>query len=276
MGDEVGGVSAVKGVHLGGVGVWGGDGRTSSELATSLIGVVAGTGVTWSALGVGSGVGGPRGVVVVEVLPSTDFRAKGEGAREFSCPLAARRGGTEIQAFSFSLGIIIGKMTRVRIILPVSGSSSSISWVLNSMVAGVETSLTWGIASQWESTCDKDLGATVSGTSRVGGMSDPSLSEGAAGTDDDKFGWGETELEPMKGARDNFSHAGIRELDGEEGPSRRAVSWSVNGDRGKSRRPVDRRTCSSSFVILGMAIYNSRVCTIITFCFQAIDEHPQI
>ena len=85
--------------------------------------------------------------MVVEVLPSTDFMAKGEGAREFSCPLAAERGGTKIQAFSFSLGMMIGKMMRVQIILPVSGSSSSISWVLNSMVAGAETSLTWGIAS---------------------------------------------------------------------------------------------------------------------------------
>ena len=94
----------------------------------SLVNVAAGTGVTQSALGVDSGVGGPRRVVVVKVLPSTDFVAKGEGAREFSCPLAAERGGTEIQA-SFSLGMMIGKMTRVRIILPVSGSSSSISWL---------------------------------------------------------------------------------------------------------------------------------------------------
>ena len=94
----------------------------------SLVGAVAGTGVTRSALGVGSGVGGPRGVMVVEVLPSTDFVVKGEGAREFICPLTAERGGTEIQA-SFSLGMMIGKMTRVRIILPVSGSSSSISWL---------------------------------------------------------------------------------------------------------------------------------------------------
>ena len=108
MGDEVGGVGAVKGVHLGGVGVRGGDGRTLLESATSLIGVAAGTGVTRSALGIGSGVGGPRGVVNVEVLPSTGFAVKGEGAREFSCPLAAERGGTEIQTSSFSLGMIMG------------------------------------------------------------------------------------------------------------------------------------------------------------------------
>ena len=156
-------MGAVKGVHLGGVGVWGGDGCTSSESATSLVGLAAGTGVTRSALGVGSGIGGPRGVVVVEVLPSTDCAAKGEGAREFSCPLAAERGGTKIQA-SFSLGIMIGKMMRVRMILPVSGSSS-ISWLWNLMVAGEVTSLTWGMASQWESTCVKDFGATVLGTS---------------------------------------------------------------------------------------------------------------
>ncbi len=112
-GDEVGGVSAVKGVHLGGVSIrWGGDDRTSLESAMSLVGSAAGAGVTQSALGVGNGVGGPRGVVVVEVLPSTDFATEGEGAKEFNCPLAAERGGTEIQA-SFSLGIMIGKMTRV-------------------------------------------------------------------------------------------------------------------------------------------------------------------
>ncbi len=109
-------------------------------------------------------------------------------------------------------------------ILPVMVSSSSISWVLNSMVAGAETSLTWGTASQWESTCINDLGATMSGTSLVGKVSDPSSSEGAAGTDGDGIGWGETELESIKGPRDNFSYAGTRESDGEEGPSRRAVS----------------------------------------------------
>ena len=58
-GDEVG-VSAVKGIHLGGVGVRGGDDRTSVESATSLAGLTAGTGGTRSALGIGShGVGGP-------------------------------------------------------------------------------------------------------------------------------------------------------------------------------------------------------------------------
>ena len=110
-GDKIGGVeSVVKGVHLGGVGVRGDDGTTSSGLVTSLTGSAAGTGFTRSAQGVGSGIGSPRGVVVVEVLPSsfTGFMAKGEGTKEFSCPLASKRGGTEIQVLSFSLGIIIG------------------------------------------------------------------------------------------------------------------------------------------------------------------------
>ena len=107
-GDEIGGIAgAVKGVHIGGVGIRWDDGTTSS--ATSLAGS-AGTGFTWSAQGVGRGIGSPRGVVVVEVLPSTvtGFTAKGEGTKEFSCPLASERGGTEIQVLSFSLGIIIG------------------------------------------------------------------------------------------------------------------------------------------------------------------------
>ena len=102
----------------------------------------------------------------------------------------------------------------------------------------------------------------VSGTSREGGTLDPSLSDGLAGTDGNKAGFGEEG--PVNGARDKFSHAGMRQSEGEEGPSRRAVSWSVKGDKGKSRRPIDKRTCSSFLVILGMAIYNSRVCTIIT------------
>ncbi len=130
-GDEVGGVSAVEGEHLGDVSIrWGSDDRTSTESATSLVGLAAGAGATWSPLGIGDGVGSPQGVVVVKVVLSTEFTTegatKGEGAREFNCPLAAERGGTEIQA-SFSLGIMIGKMTQVRMILPVSGSSSSIS-----------------------------------------------------------------------------------------------------------------------------------------------------
>ena len=130
-GDEVGGVSTVEEKHLGGVGIWwGGDDQTSMESATSLVGSAAGAGATWSALGVGNGAGGPRGVMVVEVVPSTEFTTEGategEGAREFNCPWAAKRGGTEIQA-SFSFGIMMGKMTRVRMIFPVSGSSSSIS-----------------------------------------------------------------------------------------------------------------------------------------------------
>ena len=97
------GVSAVKGIHLGGVGVRGNDDRTSLESATSLAGLTAGTGITRSALGVGGrGVGGPRGVVVIKVLPSSDFMAEGEGAKEFSSPLTSKRGGTKI-TFSFSL-----------------------------------------------------------------------------------------------------------------------------------------------------------------------------
>ncbi len=106
-GGEVDGVSAVKGIHLGGVGVRGGDDRKSSESVMSLAGSTAGTGVTRSALGIGRGVGGPRGVVIVKVLPSTDFVTKGEGAKEFSSPLVSERLGTEIQTFS-SLGMMIG------------------------------------------------------------------------------------------------------------------------------------------------------------------------
>ena len=96
---------AVEGVCLGGVGVWCGDGATPSRSATSLVGS-AGTDSTWSA----QGVGGSRGVVVVEVIPSTctGFTAKGEGTNEFTCPLASERGGTEIQTLSFSFGVITG------------------------------------------------------------------------------------------------------------------------------------------------------------------------
>ncbi len=57
----------------------------------------------------------------------------------------------------------------------------------------------------------------------MGNTSDPSSSEGAVGTDGDKIGFGETGPEPVKGARDNFSHAGMRQSEGEEGPSRRAL-----------------------------------------------------
>ncbi len=105
----MGGIGAVNGVHLGGVGIRGDGGRTPSESAMSLAGSTAGTGVTRSVLGVGRGVGGPRGVVVVEVLLSmTNFVAKGEGAKELSCPLVSERGGTEIQVLSFSLGMMMG------------------------------------------------------------------------------------------------------------------------------------------------------------------------
>ena len=98
-------MSAVKGIHLGGVGVRGSDVRTSLELATSLVGLMASAGITRSALGGdGHGAGGPRGVMVVEVLPSSDFTAKREGAKEFSSPLTSKRGGTEM-TFSFSLMI---------------------------------------------------------------------------------------------------------------------------------------------------------------------------
>ena len=85
-GDEIG-VSAVKGIHLGGVGVWGGDDRTSLESVTSLTGLTASTGGARSALDVsGRGVGGPRGVVIVEALPSLEFTTEGEGTKEFSSP----------------------------------------------------------------------------------------------------------------------------------------------------------------------------------------------
>ncbi len=111
-GDEMGGVSTVRGVHLGGIGVRGDDVRTSLDLAMSLIGwMVAGAGGTRSALvvDVDLSVGDPRGVVVVEASPSRfrDLAAEGEGAKEFSCPLAVKIGGTEMQV-SFSLGIMMG------------------------------------------------------------------------------------------------------------------------------------------------------------------------
>ncbi len=102
------GMSAVKGIHLGGVGVRGGNDHTPLEAATSLIGVAAGTGITRSALGVdGRGGGGPRGVVVVEVLLSLDFTAKGEGAKELISPLTSKRGGIKI-TFSFSFSLMMG------------------------------------------------------------------------------------------------------------------------------------------------------------------------
>ncbi len=95
-GDKIGDVrGAVNGVCLGGVGV-----RRDVGAAASLVSS-AGTGFTGSAQGVGvvADVGGARGVVTVEVLPSTftDFTAEGEDTNEFICPLASKRGGTEIQ-----------------------------------------------------------------------------------------------------------------------------------------------------------------------------------
>ncbi len=63
-------------------------------------------------MGVVVGMGSPRGVVTVEVLPSTctDFTAEGEGTNEFICPLASKRGGTEIQSPTVSFGVF-GVMT---------------------------------------------------------------------------------------------------------------------------------------------------------------------
>ena len=102
------GMSAVKGIHLGGIGVRGGEVRTSLESARSLIGLTAGTGITQSALGIdGRGGGSPRGVVVIKVLPSSNFMAKGEGAKEFNSPLMSKRGGIEIM-FSFSFSLMMG------------------------------------------------------------------------------------------------------------------------------------------------------------------------
>ena len=100
---------ADTGTCLGGIDVWCDDGTTSSGLVTSLIGS-AGTGSTWSTqgVGIGIGIGGSRGVVAIKVLPSvyTDFTAKGEGTNEFICPLASKRGGTEIQSLSVSFGVL--------------------------------------------------------------------------------------------------------------------------------------------------------------------------
>ena len=106
-GDEIG-VSAVKGIHLRGVSVRGSDDRTLAESATSLAGLTAGSGVAQSALSIGGrGIGGPRGVVVIEALPSLEFTAEGEGAKEFSSPLTSERGGTEIM-FSLSFSLMMG------------------------------------------------------------------------------------------------------------------------------------------------------------------------
>ena len=92
-------------VCLGDVGVWCGGDTTPSEAAMSLVGTSR-TGSTWSA----QGMGRSRGVVVVEEVPSmrSDFTAKGQGVSEFTCPLAAERGGTEMQELSLSLGVITG------------------------------------------------------------------------------------------------------------------------------------------------------------------------
>ena len=99
MGDARG---VINGVCLGGVGVRRGDGA-----AMSLVGS-AGTGSTRSTQGVGvvAGMGGARGVVTVEVLPSTytDFTTEGGGTNKFICPWVSERGGTEIQSSSVSFG----------------------------------------------------------------------------------------------------------------------------------------------------------------------------
>ncbi len=88
--------------------------------------------------------------MVVEKFPSThsDFTAEGQGISKFTCSSAAERGGTEMQELSLSLGVITGYITRVWTILPVEGSSSSFSKVLNLMTAGAVTSLTLGKDSQ--------------------------------------------------------------------------------------------------------------------------------
>ena len=76
-----------------------------SWTATSLVSV-SGTGSTWSA----RGIGGLRGVVVIKDVLSTrtGLAAKGQGVREFTCPLVFKKGGTEIQEFSLSLGVMTG------------------------------------------------------------------------------------------------------------------------------------------------------------------------
>ncbi len=106
VGDETEGTHNVcRGICLGGIDVWCRGEAAPSEMATSLVGT-PGTGFTWSA----RGVGGSGGVVVVEEVPSTctDFTAKEQGVREFTCPLAFERGGTEMQELSLSLGVITG------------------------------------------------------------------------------------------------------------------------------------------------------------------------
>ncbi len=89
-----------EGSHLGVIGV----GRRGNA-APSLVGV-SGAGFTWST----QGAGGPRGVMVVEDAPSmrAGLAARGQGVREFTCPLVSKRGGTKIQEFSLSLGIMTG------------------------------------------------------------------------------------------------------------------------------------------------------------------------
>ena len=99
MGDARG---MINGVSLGGIGVRRGDGAATSLVSS------AGAGSTGSMQGIGvvAGVGGARGVMTVEVLPSTytDFTTEGEGTNEFISPLASKRGGTKIQSSSVSFG----------------------------------------------------------------------------------------------------------------------------------------------------------------------------
>ncbi len=209
-------------------------------------------------------------MVVRGVLSThTGLTAEGQDIIEFSCPTLSERGGTEIHKFSLctlSRGVITGYITRMWVILPVEGSSSSYSQDWNSITDGVVTSCISGRHSQSELINENDFGAMVSGTSCVGGTSDPNSTGGLAGTGVDNSGFGDEGL--TKGARDQCSHAGIRQSEGEEGPSRRTISWSVKGDRGYSRRPIDKRTSSSLRVILGIAIYNSRIYTVITCCLS--------
>ncbi len=129
---------------------------------------------------------------------------------------------------------------------------------------GAVTSFILGRHSQSELINENDFGAMLSGTLCIGGTLDPNSTEGLVGTGIDNSGFGDEE--PTKGARDQRSHTGIRQSEGEVGPSRRTISWSVKGDRGYSRRPIDKRTSSSLCVILGIAIYNSRIYTVIMYC----------
>ncbi len=87
------------------------------------------------------------------------------------------------------------------------------------MINGAVTSFTLDRDSQSGLISANDFGVTFLGTSCVGGTSDPSSTEGLAGTGGDNSGFGDEE--PTNRARDQRSHAGMRQSEGEEGPSRR-------------------------------------------------------